>query len=289
MDLPVEELVRLGALRFQVSRLVEALDFGLHAARGNRGGGDFLEHRPYARGDAPGTIDWRASARQDSVVVRDLRAERRLNVCVLLDSSASMGFGEPVSKFRYASWLGLGAAYAAARSADGALLSVDAGSVRWRGRLRRGVAELGSWSERIEALRASGPTDLSAALERTVGALSGRGLLIVVSDFLEVDEGLWRRLGDLRHAGWHIAALRLLTPEEIEFPFAGATRFLPVELGEALEVDAGALRRAYLDELDRFETAQRLACAAAGVHWMAVRTDASPVEPLRRLMAERRR
>jgi uncharacterized protein (DUF58 family) len=287
MTLPVEELVRLGALRFQVRRLVDALEHGLHPARGNRGGGDFLEHRPYASGDAPKAIDWRASARHDAVVVRDLRAERRLNVCVLLDSSASMGFGDPVSKFRYASWLGLGAAFAAARSADGATLNLDAGALRWSGKLRRGMAELGRWSEQIETLEAAGQTDLTAAVERAVGEGSGRGLLIVVSDLLEVDDSLWRRLGDLRHAGWHIAALRVLTPEELEFPFSGATQFIPVEQGEQLEVDAGALRRAYLDELERFESAQRRACAAAGVHWISVRTDASPVGPLRRLMAER--
>ena len=46
-DLSIEALAHLGALRFQVQRLIEAATDGLHDARGLGGAGEFIEHRHY--------------------------------------------------------------------------------------------------------------------------------------------------------------------------------------------------------------------------------------------------
>ena len=130
------------------------------------------------------------------VLVREQRAERRLSVHTLIDTSASMRTGEPVSKWRYACWLGLASAYCARLGGDAAELHGVAGVPRAKLRLRQ-IAELDTAAQTFEQITPEGQTDLSAAL----GALaerSERGLGVIVSDLLSVDETFWRQLSGLR-------------------------------------------------------------------------------------------
>ena len=159
----VEELARLGRLHLQVARLIDAAALGEHAARGRSGGGDFIEHRALRPGESLNRVDWRASARRDGLVLREQRAERRLEVVALVDSSASMSSGEPVSKWRYGQWLALGSAYAARRAGDAASLALAGGDVS-RILPLLSVAELPQRAAAMEAMEAGGSTDLSAAL-----------------------------------------------------------------------------------------------------------------------------
>ncbi len=288
-DLSIEALAHLGALRFQVQRLVEAAVDGLHDARGLGGAGEFIEHRHYRLGDTPRRIDWRATARRDAVMVQELRPEKRLEVAVLVDTSGSMASGEPTSKLRYAWWLGLGAAYIAQRTGDGAGLHLLAGDGRWRRRLRAGLAELAAWTEELENIEASGQTDLSGAIGEIGNSMGSKGLLIVISDLLEADDQFWRGLGELRQRGWHCAVVRLLAAEEVDFNFEGGVRFEPIERGEALTVDAQAIRSAYLEELARFDDECRTRAAEAGAHLLLARNDDSPVAILRQLTREQLR
>src|SRR3989338_6692961 len=75
----------------------------------------FKEHREYAPGDDIRLIDWKVFARTDDLHIKTFEEERNLTVHVIMDSSASMGFGKPVSKFDYAAMLGVGFAYLAMR------------------------------------------------------------------------------------------------------------------------------------------------------------------------------
>jgi uncharacterized protein (DUF58 family) len=285
-ELSIEALARLGALRFQVQRLVEAATEGLHDARGLGGAGEFIEHRHFRTGDSPRRIDWRASARRDNVMVQELRPEKRLDVAVLVDTSASMGSGNSISKLRYGWWLGLGAGYIAQRAGDGAGLHLLAGKARWQRRLRRGLAELGLWAEELETIEAEGATNLGDAVAEIGGELGSKGLLIVVSDLLEADEQFWRGLGELRQRGWHCAVVRLLAAEEVDFDYEGGIRFEPIERGEPLTIDAQAIRSAYLQELERFDEDCRRSAAQAGANILFARNDDPPVAVLRRLTRE---
>jgi len=285
-DLSIEALAHLGALRFQVQRLIEAATDGLHDARGLGGAGEFIEHRHYRSGDSPRRVDWRASARRDALMVQELRPEKRLEVAVLVDTSASMGTGQPASKLRYAWWLGLGAGYIAQRAGDRAGLHLLAGKARWRRRLRTGLAELGLWAEELEAVEAEGDTDLGGAVAEIGNNLGNKGLLIVVSDLLEADDSFWRGLAELRQRGWHCAVIRLLAAEEADFDFEGGIRFEPIERGKALTVDAQAIRSAYLEELAHFDENCRRRAAQAGANLLLARNDDSPVAILRKLTRE---
>lgn len=56
-------------------------------------GMSFSECRAFADGDDVRYIDWNASARQNSLFVKQFIEERELSVCIILDLSPSMSFG----------------------------------------------------------------------------------------------------------------------------------------------------------------------------------------------------
>ena len=75
----------------------------------------FKDHRMYAPGDDIRLIDWKVFARTDDLYIKTFEEERNLTAHIIMDASASMGFGKPVSKFDYAAMLGVGLAYLAMR------------------------------------------------------------------------------------------------------------------------------------------------------------------------------
>lgn len=69
------------------NRLHEA---GIRNVRMRGEGGSFESLRGYVRGDDPRTLDWKASARRGSLVVRQYEAERRQNVLLAVDAGRLM-------------------------------------------------------------------------------------------------------------------------------------------------------------------------------------------------------
>ncbi|MEK6949756.1 MAG: DUF58 domain-containing protein, partial [Nanoarchaeota archaeon] len=65
----------------------------------------FKDHRMYAPGDDIRLIDWKVFARTDDLYIKTFEEERNLVAHLIMDSSASMGFGSPVTKFDYAAML----------------------------------------------------------------------------------------------------------------------------------------------------------------------------------------
>ena len=280
----LDELSLLGRLHLQVRRLIEAAELGGHAARGLGGGGDFIEPRAWRSGDEMHRVDWRASARGDQLLLREQRAERRLQLRLLIDSSASMVSGEPVSKWRYSCWLALALAYAAKRAGDSVELFAGGGDSNAKMRFRS-LSELDLRAEELEQFAASGGTDLASA----TGVLcsgSSRGLLVVVSDLLQADDAFWQALASQRQRGWHIVVLRVLAGDELKFETQGAVRFEGLEGEASLVVDAGAMRSAYLDELQRFDGECAEGAASAGARLVLCDTSANPLGPLRQLLEE---
>ena len=75
----------------------------------------FKDHRMYSPGDDIRLIDWKVFARTDDLYIKTFEEERNLTAHIIMDASASMGFGKPISKFDYAAMLGVGLAYLAMR------------------------------------------------------------------------------------------------------------------------------------------------------------------------------
>src|SRR3989339_535514 len=67
----------------------------------------FKDYRIYAPGDDIRLIDWKVYARTDHLYIKSYEEERNMTVHVVADCSASMNFGKPVTKWDYASMIGV--------------------------------------------------------------------------------------------------------------------------------------------------------------------------------------
>lgn len=227
---------RLRELEIITARLVRAGIAGQVQAAFHGRGIEFSQVRLYHPGDDVRSIDWNVTARSGVPHVKEYVEERDLTVVLCLDVSGSMGFGSlDRRKIDVASELVSVLAFAARLNRDriGLLLfSDDVVDYVPPGRDRSRARQIVHRS--LEA--AAGPrgeSDLEAAIRFLERVLRRRSVVVMISDFLDVDPS---RLSRLRRRH-DVVALRILDPREERFPSRGLVRLIDLETGQPMEID----------------------------------------------------
>src|SRR5919206_5332914 len=104
---------RMPRLVLEARRVAANLAHGIHGRRRAGTGESFWQFRPFVAGEAANRIDWRRSARDDRLYVREREWEAAHNIWLWIDRSASMGFSSDLAsapKVERALILGLGLA-----------------------------------------------------------------------------------------------------------------------------------------------------------------------------------
>jgi uncharacterized protein (DUF58 family) len=223
--LPVEGVVRslppFESRKHLPSRLARLRELDGRAAVRVRGQGtEFDSLREYVRGDDVRSIDWRASARSRSVVVRTWQPERDRRVVLVLDTSrTSAGRVGDVPRLDSAMDAALLLAALAARAGD--RIDFLAGDRRVRSRLRSAGAR--DVAANLQDVMADlDPVIAEADWSQLAGAVTGLGrqrALVVLLTPLEpsaVEEGLLPVLPTLtRHHRVVLASVRDPALEEL--------------------------------------------------------------------------
>jgi len=261
-----------------------------------RGGGvDFTDLREYQPGDDLRHVDWNVTARMDRPYVRQYVEERELTAWLLLDHSASMGFG-PVD-----------------RQKDLVLAEVATtlAHVLTRAGNRVGVILFGTHVEQVippasgrnQVLRIARQlldrraapasvgttTDLSLLLRAAHGVARRRSLVVVVSDF--ISEPGWEAPLALLGRRHEVVAVQIADPREFELPSVGMVYVEDAETGEQIFVDTDdpVFRARLREAADDRQAALVAATRSAGVDLHQVLTDEDLVRALVRISALRRR
>jgi uncharacterized protein (DUF58 family) len=249
-------LRQLDRLQLHAGRSLPGANGGLRASDRRKPSFDFRDHRAYVPGDDVRYIDWKASARQEHIFIRQGEQPKDAAVYLLLDTSASMSWGDPpkrLTQLQVAAALG----YLALSHGDrltvlpfGETVSPPFGPASGKGQA----------PNLINYLRAQ-PYAGRTALGRAVLNLSGRaargGLVIVLSDFLDTT-GLDAALQRLPAPAWDVIFLQILHPEEINPRRKGDFEVVDIETGRKANYDLdhralqryAAHRRAWQDRLE---------------------------------------
>jgi uncharacterized protein (DUF58 family) len=195
-------------------------------------------------------VDWAAFARTGEPVLKLFRAEEDSVLRLLLDASASLGFGSP-QKFDVARRIAAAIGYLAlangqrtqvlvAREATGPT-GASPGLERVSS-ARRGRDSLAALLRDLSAPLASGSADLAQALEATLKRSTRPGLLVIVSDFLDPGP-VTRALSHAAARGHQVALIQVLAREEIEPSFEGDFSLVDAESHAEVELglDAAAI------------------------------------------------
>jgi uncharacterized protein (DUF58 family) len=265
----LEKLERL-ALRWQKS--FPGLVGGHNASHFAGSGQEFLDHRHFHHGDDLRAINWRAYLRLEKLFLKMFQIEPRVPVRVLLDCSSSMSTGES-PKFEFARKLTAALCYVG-------LVRLDSICLQPFGEKLGDAFVCGGGRHRfmpavnfLTNLKAGGKTDYLQIARDFIAKYPQRGLLIVISDFLD-ESDTERPLQFLSDFGHELQLMHIYSPEDREPPWEGQLDLTDIESGQTLEVtfDAEA-RRNYTAAFDEFaKSIQRVGLRNSG-RYVGLSTD----------------
>lgn len=231
----------------------------------------FKEHRIYSPGDDIRLIDWKVFARTDDLYIKTFEEERNLTAHIIMDSSASMGFGKPISKFDYAAMLGVGFAYLAMRDNEKFQFSTFSESLDVF-QSRRGMSHIASMVFHLNNTKTQGFSKILNAMIQYKKIVGSRSMLVLLSDFLvdidEVVETLYN-LGD-----HEIKVIQVLDPIEKALKYSGDFKLIDSETNSMLRTYISPrLRVQYQQMLDNHAAKIEDTCNKLGIHFFQLTTD----------------
>ena len=197
---------------------------------------EFVDFRPYIKGDDLRRIDWNLYARLERYYIKLFEEEEDLRLYVILDCSASMDYGTP-SKFDHARKLAAALSYIVLANLETVSVSVFSGSYDLISSPTRGKGKIMPIISKLNALEAEGQSMLAAGVARFAAHTRKSGLVAVISDFFTT-EGI-EAIAPLLGVGHQIELLQVLSPEEANPQLAGDLELIDAESGEGVEVSMG--------------------------------------------------
>lgn len=277
-------LAGLGGLTIRVEAVVEGVLTGLHRSPFRGASSEFAEHKEYSPGDEIRNLDWKLVARTERYFVKQFHEESNLVAYLLLDASASMDFGAPLTKHDYAAVLAGSLTYLLAAQIDMVGLLIADANGPMLTTARAGRAHVQHVLDRLQASVPRGATSLAEAIDALGEQMRRRALVFVLSDFLGDEAAMVAALNRLRSRAAQIVLLQVLTPAELRLNFFEAARFADPESQTELVADPAAAREHYLAELGAFLARLREESLARGMAYRLVETAEPPDRVLREVL-----
>lgn len=273
-----EFLRKLEKLELLAKKIFRGQLRGEHSVPRRGRGLEFTDFRRYQPGDDLRYIDWNIFSRLDRLFLKLYATEEDLTLHLLLDSSASMGFGEPL-KFDYARRLAAALAYIGLNNLDRVGISTFSDGLGVTLPPIKTKHHMATMLAFLEGLRCNSQTAFVTALRDFSSRSRNPGIVIVIADLLghdDVDLGL----DALRHRGHDVVVLQLLSEEEIDPPLDGVLTLIDSETETELKVTIDPpLRHIYRRRLDHQLHQTESYCRKSGIDYLRTST-AIPFEDI---------
>ncbi len=243
----VEKLERL-TIHWQKS--LPGLVGGHNTSRFAGGGQEFLDHRHFHQGDDLRAVNWRVYLRLEKLFLKMFQLEPRIPVRVLVDTSQSMQTGAD-SKFDYVRKLAAALCYVGLVRLDSICLQPFSDKLPDAFVASGGRHRFQPAVRFLTDLKPGGKTSFFEVAREFVSKYPQRGLVIVISDFLE-DGDCAKPLQFLSDFGHELILIQVWAPEDRDPPWEGELELEDAETGAHAELsfdaDSRAMYRAAFDE-----------------------------------------
>ena len=234
-------------------------------------GVEFADHRDYQPGDDFRYLDWNVYQRFEKLLVRLYEEEEDLAIYFILDTSASMAFGD-ARKLRYAKKVCAALAYVGLANLDRVTMVTTSDRVMERMPETRGKARIFKAFRFLREVRAEGTTDLGDAMKAFVAQNKRRGLAVLVSDLYD-PRGFEKGINVLRYNKFDPFVVHIVDKREEKPKLAGDVLLYDCETGDEREVTVtakvlerfGHVYNEYLHEIERFCTTRTVPYIQADV------------------------
>lgn len=239
---------------------------------------EFADHRNYSVGDDLRHIDWNVYGRLDKLFLKLFLEEEDLHVYTLLDTSLSMDFGDP-TKLHYGKQVAAALSFIGLVNHDRVVVDTFSSSLRSGLGSVRGRSQMYRIVQHLEQLVPSGGSDLTAAARAFATRHTGKGVVVVVSDFLD-KRGYEEALRYLLARNLDIYVVQVLSREEVEPELAGDLRLVDAEDDDQAEITISApLLKRYKDNLNAFVGGLKEWCTRRGIAYIFT-TNQTPFDKL---------
>lgn len=258
---------RLPGLAAAARDIAASVLHGVHGRRRAGMGETFWQFRPFTSGESAARIDWRRSARDDRLYVREREWEAAHNIWVWMDRSPSMAFISSLalqSKLDRGLVLGLACADLLVRGGERVgMLGTS------RPRASRDIVERLAQDLLLEETRGDGAAELPAPT-----ALAPREQAVLIGDFLSGAGEITACIEGLTARGARCHVVMMADPVEESFPFTGHTEFIDTDSGQRLRAgQAQSLQALYISRLAAHRESIRATTVARGGSFAIHRTD----------------
>lgn len=271
---PAELLREVRRIELTTRELVRDLVAGDYTSTFRGRGVEFAEVREYLPGDDVRSIDWNVTARLGTPFVKRFHEERQLTLLLLVDVSASSGFGSAQrTRRQLAAEVAAVLALAATRHRDRVGAAFYSDRVEWFLPPKSGRAQALTLVSKVLQYESEGrATDFPATLQFLEPLLRRRAAVVVLSDFLDLEQ--WRGLDRLawRH---DVIAMQLTDPRERTLPAVGLVTLWDPESGDWQVVDAGdpEVRERFAEARHAFDEALGRYTTQRGIDLLRLETD----------------
>ncbi len=214
----------LPRLVLEARRIAANVIHGLHGRRRAGAGETFWQYRRFVSGEPSQNVDWRRSARDDHLYVREQEWEAAHTVWLWPDRSPSMAFASRQSRD--------------SKLERGLIVTFALAELLVAGGERVGIPGL------------MNPTSSSSVIDKMAQAMlhddadrlslppsfvpSALAEIVVLSDFWSLISEIRSMLAGLSASGAHGTLVQIVDPAEETFPYSGRIEFVEPEIGSAI-------------------------------------------------------
>jgi uncharacterized protein (DUF58 family) len=228
---------------------------------------EFADYRNYVIGDDLRHLDWNLFARLDRLFIRLFMEEEDLHVYLLIDNSLSMDFGAP-TKLHYAKQIAAALGFVGLVNMDRVVIEAFNDRLTQSMPAARGRRSLWRLLDFLQKLEPAGPSDLKRALRTFSLKCSGKGVVILLSDFMDKG-GYEDALRYLVARQLDIYVIQVLSQEEIEPEIVGDLKLVDVEDEDVAEITvSGPLLKRYKQNLAAYRAALHEFCTRRGAMYL---------------------
>ncbi len=239
---------------------------------------EFADFRNYVQGDDLRFVDWNLYARLDKLFLKLFLEEEDLHFYTLIDTSASMSFGDP-SKLQYAKQLAAALGFIGLCRADRVKIETLGTTHAKPGPTLRGRANLWRMLEYLDGIDEVNNVPLAEGVKQFCLRNSGQGILVLITDLMD-KAGYESALRFLLARQMDVYVIQVLSQEELQPDVKGDLKLVDCEDQDVAEITVSRpLLDRYQKTLAAFIDGARDYCTRRGMNYLMTSTE-TPVETL---------
>jgi uncharacterized protein (DUF58 family) len=247
-------LSKLANMELVARCAVEGFFTGLHPSPFHGFSVEYSDHRQYHPGDELKFVDWKVFGRSDKLYIKRFQQETNTTVYILLDNSKSMSFaGErSISKSEYGSYLAAALSYLMLSQGDSTSLLLFAERIVKKIPASSRRTHLNIILKTLTHNKPLGRTNLASVLHTLAETTNRRGLVILISDLLDDEGGIFKGLSHLKFLRHDVIIFQILDHQELNLDYEGLIQFEDLESGDKIRTFPQSVKQTYRSRVAEF-------------------------------------